>query len=98
MNKVKSNLTPILLNDLIFTVSNNGYFYVIDKQQGNILRVNYLYKNYKIKKRKYLSPTGFSVSQNKLFVSNDNGRLITLKLLIVGLKFFESMNDPQRNL
>ena len=80
MNKVKSNLTPILQDNLIFTVSNDGYFYVIDKSRGNIIRINYLYKNYKIKKRKLINPTGFSISQNKLYVSNNNGKLIIIEL------------------
>ena len=80
MNKVRSNLTPILVDNLIFTVSNDGYFYVIDKIQGNILRINYFYKNYNIKKRKLIKSTGFSLSQNMLYVSNNNGKLIVLEL------------------
>ena len=80
INKVRSNLTPILIDNLIFTVSNDGYFYVIDKSQGNILRINYFYKNYNIKKRKLIKSTGFSLSQNMLYVSNNNGKLIVLEL------------------
>ena len=80
MNKVRSNLTPILLDDLIFTVSNEGYFYVIDKNRGNIIRINDVYKDYKLKKRKYLKPTGFSVSQNELYLSNNNGKLKVIEL------------------
>ena len=64
MNKVRSNLTPIIVDNFIFTVSNEGYFYVIDKNKGYLIKINDIYKDYKIKKRKFIKPTGFSVSQN----------------------------------
>ena len=52
INKINSNLTPILTKDLIFTVSNEGFLFTIQKSTGNIIRINYLYKDYKEKKKK----------------------------------------------
>ena len=78
INKINSNLAPILINDLIFTISNEGYFYVIDKNEGNIIRIIDVYKDYKMKKRKFIKPTGFSVSQDKLYISSNNGKLKVL--------------------
>ena len=52
INEINSNLTPIIIGNLIFTVSNEGYLYVIEKNNGNIIRITDLYKNYKDKKRK----------------------------------------------
>ena len=75
MNKVRSSLTPIIVDNFIFTVSNEGYFYVIDKKRGNVIRIIDIYKDYKTKKRKFIKPTGFSVSQNELYLSNNNGKL-----------------------
>jgi len=80
INKVRSNLTPILLDNLILTISNEGYFYVIDKNRGNIIRINDIYKDYKMKKRKFIKPTGFSVSENELYLSNNNGKLKVVEL------------------
>lgn len=80
INKVRSNLTPILLNNLILTISNEGYFYVIDKNEGNIIRINDIYKDYKMKKRKFIKPTGFSISKNELYLSNNNGKLKVVEL------------------
>ena len=80
VNKVRSNLTPIIVENYVFTVSNDGYFYVIDKNQGNIIRINDIYKDYKVKKRKYVKPTGFTLSQDKLYVSNNNGKLSVIEL------------------
>ena len=79
-NKVNSSLTPVLINNLIFTISLDGYLFTIDKTQGNILRVNDIYKNYKIKNRKKVKPVGFSIGQNKLFLSNSDGKMIIINL------------------
>ncbi len=80
INKVRSNLTPVIVENYIFTVSNDGYFYVIDKNQGNIIRITNIYKDYKKKKRKFIKPTGFSLSQDMLYVSNNNGKLRVIAL------------------
>ena len=80
MNKVRSSLTPIIVDNFIFTVSNEGYFYVIDKNKGHVIKINDIYKDYKIKKRKFIKPTGFSVSQNELYLSNNNGKLKVIEL------------------
>jgi len=80
-NEVNSLLTPIILNDLIFTVSDEGYLFVIQKDKGNIIRINDLYSYFKEKKRKSIEPTGFIVSDKKLYLTNNNGNLITVDLV-----------------
>ena len=40
INEINSNLTPIISENLLFTVSNEGYLYVLEKNNGNIIRVN----------------------------------------------------------
>ena len=80
INKVRSNLTPILVGDLIMTISDGGYLYVIDKIQGNIIRINDIFKDYKIKKRKFVKPTGFSISQKNIYLGTNNGKLKVIEL------------------
>jgi len=80
-NEINSLLTPIILNDLIFTVSDEGYLFVIQKDKGNIIRINDLYSYLKEKKRKLIKPTGFIVAHKKLYLTNNNGNLITVDLL-----------------
>ena len=80
INEINSNLTPIISNNLLFTVSNNGYLYVIEKNNGNILRITDLYTNYKIKKRKNIKPTGFAVGGTKLYLTNSDGKMIVADL------------------
>ncbi len=79
-NEISSNLKPIVIGKFIITISEKGYLYIIDKKRGNILRVNDLQKNYKIKKRKDISVTGFIVAQNKVYLSNSDGKLIVADL------------------
>ena len=80
INDIDSNLTPIISNNLIFTVSNDGYLYVIEKNKGNIIRITDLYTNYKIKKRKNIVPAGFAIGNTKLYLTNTDGKMIIVDL------------------
>ena len=80
INEINSILTPIILDDFIFTVSNNGHLFTLQKKQGNIIKINNLYKNYDQKKRKSVKPAGFSIGSNKLYLSNSDGNLIIINL------------------
>jgi outer membrane protein assembly factor BamB len=75
-NEINSNIKPVIIDKFIITVSNRGFLYIIDKNSGNILRINDLYKNFKIKKIKDIFTTGFIIAQNKIYLSNSNGKLI----------------------
>jgi len=81
INEVSSILTPVIIGNYIFTVSEDGYLFTFQKKQGNIIRINDLYKNYDLKKRKKLKPIGFLVGQNNLYLTNSDGVLIVVKLI-----------------
>ena len=51
-------LMPSVTGNLIFTISNEGYLYVLEKNNGNIIRITNLYENYKEKKRPKIKPIG----------------------------------------
>ena len=80
INDVNSNLLPILVGNLIFTISNEGYLYLIDKNKGNILRVTDLFLNYKDKKRKTIYPVGFVVGNKSLYLTNSDGKMIVASI------------------
>ena len=80
ITKVSSSLTPIIIDDYIFTISDNGYFFTIQKKEGNIIRVKDVYKNIKLKKRKKIKLTGFLIGQNKIYLSSSNGILMVIDL------------------
>ena len=79
-NEINSVLSPVVINKYVVTVSDNGYLYLIDKKKGNIIRINDLHQNYKIKERKNISTTGFFVAQNKFYLTNNDGKLIVTDL------------------
>ena len=77
---IKSNITPVITGSLIFTVSNKGYLYVIEKNKGNIIRVTDLFKIYKQKKRNNIYPIGFAIGNKNLYLTNSDGRMIIVDL------------------
>tara|TARA_B100000787_G_scaffold163415_1_gene145072 strand:+ start:569 stop:1861 length:1293 start_codon:yes stop_codon:yes gene_type:complete len=77
-NEINSENRPIIIGKFIITISKKGYLYLVDKKSGNIIRVNNLYKNYKNKNNIY--PTGFLVAKNKIYLSNNDGKLIIVDL------------------
>ena len=80
MSEINSILTPIIVGNLVFTVSENGYLFTIQKNEGNIVRINYVYKNFNLKKRKRIKPTGFTIGNNNLYLTNSDGNLIVVNL------------------
>ncbi len=81
INEINSIVRPILIENLIFTISNEGYLYVIDKNKGNIIRVSDIFKFYKSKKRKNITPVGFVIGNTNLYLTNSDGKLIVVSLI-----------------
>ena len=81
INEVNSNVTPILIGNLIFTISNDGFLYVIEKNNGNIIRITDLYKNYKEKKRANIKPIGFVIGSRNLYLTNSDGNMNVIDLV-----------------
>jgi outer membrane protein assembly factor BamB len=80
INEINSNLTPIISDNLLFTVSNDGYLFVVEKNKGNIIRITDLYSDYKIKKRKNVKPIGFAIGDTNLYLTNTDGKMIITDL------------------
>ena len=76
---INSNLRPTIIDGLIFTISNEGYLFVIDDRTGNIIRVTDVLKNFK--KRKSIKPIGFIHGKDKIYLSLSNGRLVIIDSL-----------------
>ena len=81
INEVNSSVTPILIGNLIFTVSNEGYLFVIEKNNGNIIRITDIYKNYKEKKRADIKPIGFVIGNRNLYLTNSDGQMLVIDLV-----------------
>ena len=92
INEINSNITPIITGNLIFTVSNEGYLIVIEKNKGNIIRVTDLFKNYKLKKRKNIKPVGFVIGNTNLYLTNTDGKMIVVDLSLGDIKKIEKIS------
>ncbi len=82
VNQINSTLTPINIENLIFTVSKTGHLFVIEKNSGNVIRKTDLYKKFKPKKRKEIEPIGFVIGNENLYLTSSNGTLIKSNLKI----------------
>ena len=51
---------------------------LLDKNNGNIIRINNILKNIKEKKREQYYPVGFIMSQSKVYLTTLNGRLFVI--------------------
>ena len=76
--EINSELRPAVVSDYIITISNEGLMILLNKSDGNILRINNILKDIKKKRRKNYLPVGFIISDNKVYVSTNNGRIFII--------------------
>ena len=77
---VNSSVRSIFYNNLIFSISNEGYFFIIDSKSGNIIRITDVFNIFKNKNREKIRPIGFIASYNKLMLSTNNGKLLKIDI------------------
>ena len=77
---INSNVRSIFYNDLIFSISNEGFFFVINSRDGNIIRITDIFRVFGDRNREKIKPIGFIASYDKLMLSTDNGRLLTIDI------------------
>ena len=77
--KINSNLRPTLIDDYIFTVSLEGFLFIIERGSGKIIRITDIFKNFKPRKRSKIQPVGFIVGLYNIYLTTNNGRLLVIK-------------------
>ncbi len=80
IQKINSNVKPAIIGDFVFTVSLDGYFFIIDKNTGNILRITNVFDSIKRKKNEKVYPTGFVFNFENLFISTNLGKLLVVDI------------------
>ena len=80
-NKVNSSLRPSLVGNYLFTISDEGYLAIIEKNTGNIIRVTDIFEGLKKKKRKKIKPIGFIIGLKNIYLSTNNGRLFVIDIV-----------------
>ena len=78
--KINSSVQPSIINNLIFTVTNEGYLTIIDSKTGKIIRVTDIFYNIKKKKRKKIKPVGFIVGKKNIYLTTSHGRLFIIDI------------------
>ena len=79
-NKINSSLTPTIVNNFLFAVTLEGFLVVVDTQQGNIIRITDIFKQFKRKKRSKIKPVGFIVGSENIYLTTDHGRLMIIEI------------------
>ena len=79
-NKVNSNLRASVVDNYLFTFSLEGYFLVLDKMTGNIIRITDVFNIFKPGNRKIIKPVGFIVGLDNIFLTTSNGRLLVIDI------------------
>jgi len=80
IQKINSNIKPSIIGNFIFTISTDGYFFIIEKNTGNILRITNVFNNLKKKKNEKIYPTGFVFNFQNLFISTNKGKLMVIDI------------------
>jgi len=79
-NEVNSDINPVIIGNLIFSISREGFLYVIDKNNGNIIRITDVYSGYRFKKVKEINPIGFAIGNKNLYLTNNDGKVFVVDL------------------
>jgi len=77
---INSNVQPTIIDNLIFTISNEGYLTIIDSKDGNIIKVTDVFSLFKKKKRNKINPVGFLVAKKNIYLTTDHGRLLVIDI------------------
>ena len=64
----------------MFSVSTDGYLFIIEKNSGNIIRVTDIFQNYKLKNRSGIKPTAFIIGLKNIYLSTSNGKLLVINI------------------
>ena len=73
-------MRPTFAEDLLFTVTIEGYLTLIDSRNGNIVRMTNVFDVIKNYKKKNVEPVGFIVTKDNIYLSLNNGKLIIVNI------------------
>ena len=88
-SKINSNIKSTLIENLIFTITMEGFLVVTDYRNGNILRITDIFSDFirdylldfKDAVRTNMQPVGFVVGTEKIYLTTNQGLLIVIDIL-----------------
>ena len=72
---------PIIIQNLIFTVTLDGKLVVLEKKTGKIIRITNLFENLKKKDKENIFANGFVIGKKNIYLSTNNGKLFLIDIL-----------------
>ena len=87
--KINSNLKSTLVENLIFSITMEGFLVVTDYSSGNIIRITDIFKgfirdyllDFKDAVRTGMLPVGFVVGSKNIYLTTNHGLLIVIDIL-----------------
>ena len=77
---ISSYLRPVIIDNIILTISQKGYLYILEKNTGNIIRITDLFYNLNSKKRKNIEIKGFVATSDKIYLTTKNGKITKVNI------------------
>ena len=77
---INSYLRPVIIDNIILTISPKGYLHIIEKNSGNIIRTTDIFYNLKKRKREKIKINGFVSTKEKIYLSTNNGKIIKINI------------------
>ncbi len=79
--RINSTLRHTLIENTIFSISMEGFLILTNNQNGAIIRITDIFKQFSKKKRSKIKPVGFIVGSNNIYLTTNNGRLLIIDIL-----------------
>ena len=80
IQNINSEFKPIISENIIFSISSDGYLFLINKTNGDIIRITDIFTNFSPKKVKEISISGFVLGLNKIYLSLSNGKILVINI------------------
>jgi outer membrane protein assembly factor BamB len=77
---ISSELNPVISENMIFSISSDGYLFIIEKTSGTVVRATNILAQFKSKKIKKLSMSGFVVGLRNIYLSLSNGKILKINI------------------
>ena len=76
--KINSTVRPSVVENFVFSVTEEGFLVVMEAETGNIIRITNVFDRLKKNKRSKMKPSGFIIGSKNIYLTTDNGRLIVI--------------------
>ena len=79
--KINSSVRSTVVDNFVFSVTEEGFLVIIESETGDIIRITNVFDRIKEKKRSNIRPVGFVVGLKNIYLTTNNGRLIVIDVL-----------------